>query len=103
SRIRATKKWKHEFEALSFGHLVAANEADREWLIAQLDGRLLDDEQIRSYERSPGEYLPIGALHSLIKRNFAPLATRITSATAREAAALHNLAVARVNLKPART
>jgi uncharacterized protein (DUF885 family) len=103
SRIRATKKWKHEFEALSSGHLVAANEADREWLIAQLDGRLLDDEQIRGYERSPGEYLPIGALHSLIKRNFAPLATRMTSATAREAAALHNLAVARVNLKPTRT
>jgi uncharacterized protein (DUF885 family) len=103
SRIRATKKWKHEFEALPPDHLATANEADREWLIAQLDGRLLDDEQIRAYERSPGEYLPIGALHSLIKRNFAPLEVRMRSATAREAAALHNLAVARVNLKPART
>ncbi len=103
SRIRATKKWKHDFEAPSSGHLVASNEADREWLIAQLDGRLLDAEQIRSYERSPGEYLPIGALHSLIKRNFAVLAARMNSATSRETAALHNLAVARVNLKPART
>jgi len=102
-RIVATRKWKHQFEALSSPDLSAADEADREWLIAQLDGRLLDDEQLRSYERSPGEYLPVGALHSLIKRNFAPLEIRIRSATAREAAALHNLALAWVNLKPDRT
>jgi uncharacterized protein (DUF885 family) len=102
-RIAATKKWKQQFEALSPDHLAAANEADREWLIAQLDGRLLDDEQLRGYERSPDAYLPIGALHSLIKRNFAPLEIRIRSATAREVSALHNLAVARTNLKPART
>jgi uncharacterized protein (DUF885 family) len=102
-RIAATKKWKQQFEALPSDQLAAPNEADREWLIAQLDGRLLDDEQLRSYERSPGDYLPVGALHSLIKRNFAPLEVRIRSATAREVAALHNLAVARVNLKPDRT
>ena len=50
-----------------------ADEADREWLIAQLDGRLLDDEELRGYERAPDDYLPVDALHSLIKRNFAPL------------------------------
>ena len=103
SRIRATKEWKHRFEALGSDHLAAANEADREWLVALLDGRLLDDEQIRSYERSPGEYLPTEALHVLVKRNFAPVETRMRSATTRETAALHNLAEARVNLKPART
>ncbi len=102
-RIRATKKWKHGFEAIQPASLAPANEADREWLIAQLDGRLFDDEEFRGYERSPGTYLPIGALHSLIKRNFAPLEIRLRSATARETAALHNLTVARVNLKPART
>ena len=102
-RIGATKTWKREFEALRPDGLAASNEADREWLIAQLDGRLLDDEVMRGYERSPEEYLPIGALHSLIKRNFAPLETRMRSVTAREAAALHNLVVARVNLKPERT
>jgi len=109
-RIDATKKWKRAFEALvpdhlgfAPDHLAANDEADREWLIAQLDGRLLDDEQLRSYERTPGEYLPVGALHSLIKRNFSPLEKRMPSATAREVGALHNLAVARVNLKPERT
>jgi uncharacterized protein (DUF885 family) len=103
SRIRATKKWKHAFELAASDKLAVAGEADREWLIAQLDGRLLDDEQLRGYERAPGDYLPVGALDSLIKRNFAPLEVRMRSATAREVAALHNLAVARVNLKPART
>ena len=103
SRIRATKEWKHQFEEFGSDHLNAPNEADREWLIAQLDGRLLDDEELRGYERAPDDYLPVDALHSLIKRNFAPLEVRMRSATAREAAALHNLAVARVNLKPART
>ena len=103
SRIRATREWKHEFEVVGPMQLAASNEADREWLIAQLDGRLLDDQELRGYERSPGEYLPVGALHSLIKRNFAPLEIRMHAATAREGAALHNLAVARVNLKPART
>lgn len=110
SRITATKKWKHQFESIvpdhlgfSPDHLAPSDEADREWLIAQLDGRLLDDEQLRGYERSPGEYLPVGALHSLIKRNFAPLEVRMHSATARETASLHNLAAGRVNLKPQRT
>ncbi|HLX38793.1 MAG TPA: DUF885 domain-containing protein, partial [Candidatus Binataceae bacterium] len=63
----------------------------------------LDDETMRGYERSPDEYLSVGALHSLIKRNFAPLEVRMRSAIAREKAALHNLAMARVNLKPDRT
>ncbi|HLI82224.1 MAG TPA: DUF885 domain-containing protein [Candidatus Binataceae bacterium] len=102
-RIAATKKWQREFESVPRDGLPAADEADREWLIAQLDGRLLDDETLRSYERSPGAYLPVGALHSLIKRNFAPLEVRMRAATARETAALHNLALARVNLKAART
>ena len=103
NRIAASKKWKHDFEAIAADHLSADDEADREWLVAQLDGRLLDNEQLRTYERAPGEYLPIDALHSLIKRDFAPLAIRMASATAREVAALHNLAVARANLKPERT
>src|SRR5579871_3312615 len=102
-RISATKEWKHEFEAVAPKHLSAPNEADREWLVAQLDGRLLDDEQLRGYERTPDDYLPIDALLALIKRNFAPLDLRMRSVTARETAALHNLAAARVNLKAART
>lgn len=103
ARIAATKKWKHQFEAFPRDSLAPADEADREWLLAQLDGRLLDDETLRNYERSPETYLPVDGLHSLIKRDFAPLEVRMRSATAREIAALHNLAMARINLKPQRT
>ena len=102
SRMRATKEWKHRFEALASTHLAPPDEADREWLIAQLDDRLFDGEQLRTYERSPDAYLPNEALHILVKRNFAPLEIRMRSATGRETAALHNLAMARLNLKPAR-
>ena len=103
ARIAATKKWKHRFENFPPHNLAPADEADREWLVAQLDGRLLDDETLRSYERAPDAYLPVDGLHSLIKRNFAPLEDRMRSATAREIASLHNLALARVNLKAQRT
>ena len=101
---RRPKNGSIEFEASSPEHLAAADEADREWL-----DRAARRPPARRRSNSaptsarPDEYLPIGALHSLIKRNFAPLEVRMRSATARETAALHNLAVARVNLKPART
>jgi uncharacterized protein (DUF885 family) len=103
SRVRATKEWKQEFEVFRQTHLDRADEADREWLIAQLDGRLLEDEALRSWERSPDDYLPVSTLDSLIKRNFAPLEMRMLSLTAREKAALHNLVVARANLRSDRT
>ncbi len=83
--------------------LDAPDEADREWLLAHLDGELLWNEQIRTYERDPGSYLPTPAINALIKRDFAPLEARMHSVAAREIAALKNLAAARVNLKPSET
>lgn len=102
-QIQHATKWKRDFSAVAPGHLSSAHEADREWLVAQADSELLFNQQIRSYERMPGTYLPTSALNALIKRNFAPLPTRMKSATAREAAALNNLAAARKNLRPERT
>lgn len=102
-RILHATKWKRDFEAFHPDRLSPANEADREWLAAQSDSELLTYDEIRSYQRSPGMYLPTSALDSLIKRNFAPAAERMKSATARERAALANLEAARANLKPERT
>lgn len=102
-RILHATKWKRDFEAIHPDQLSPENEADREWLAAQTDGELLGLEEIRSYERSPGMYLPTSALDSLIKREFAPAAARMKSVTARERAALANLEAARANLKPERT
>ncbi|HYK65553.1 MAG TPA: DUF885 domain-containing protein, partial [Patescibacteria group bacterium] len=81
--------------------LSPANEADRQWLIAHTDGELLWTEQIPSYQRDPDTYLPTSSINALIKREFAPAETRMRSVTAREVAALNNLAAARINLKPA--
>ena len=45
-------------------YLSPANEADREWLMAHLDGELLWTEQIRSYQRDPEMYLPTAAVNA---------------------------------------
>jgi uncharacterized protein (DUF885 family) len=102
-RRHHAQTWKRRFQNVLPDRLSPANEADREWLVAQVDDELLSLEEIRSYERSPSAYLPTDALNSMFKRNFAPLETRMKAVTAREIAGLRNLAAARVNLKAERT
>jgi len=101
--ISHANNWIKKFGADDPHALTASDEADREWLLAHLDGELLWTQQIRTYERDPGSYVPTSAINSLIKRDFAPLPLRMHSVTAREIAALKNLAAARINLKPAET
>lgn len=101
--IRHAKQWLKKFGGDDPSALSPANEADREWLIAQADGELLRVEQLRDYEREPGLYLPTSAINSLIKREFAPAEVRMRSVTAREVAALKNLDAARRVLDPALT
>ncbi len=98
--IHHAKKWIAMFNAHDPKSLSPANEADREWLLAHVDGELLWAEQVRSYQRDPGMYLPTAAVNSLIKREFAPAEKRMRSVTAREIAALRNLEAARRNLQP---
>jgi hypothetical protein len=102
AKIRHAREWKSRFSRLR-GSLSAPNEADREWLIAQMDGDLLWLEEIKSYRNDPDTYMPTAAVDGLIKRDFAPLAQRMRSVTAREQAALINLAQARRNLSPSFT
>ncbi len=101
--ISHAKKWIASFSADDPKSLSPANEADREWLMAHADGELLWTEQVRSYQRDPGMYLPTSSINSLIKREFAPADARMRSVTAREIAALGNLDAARRNLKAALT
>jgi len=101
--IRHAKKWRAVFGADNPKNLSPANEADREWLMAHADGELLWTEQVRSYQRDPGMYLPTSSVNDLIKREFAPADARMRSVTAREVAALGNLDSARRNLKAALT
>jgi uncharacterized protein (DUF885 family) len=101
--VRHASKWKLTFQNIAPKSLSANNEADREWLVARCDGELLWRREVRSYQRDPGMYLPTSAIFGLIQRDFAPAADRMKSVTAREQAALNNLAAARVNLVAGRT
>jgi uncharacterized protein (DUF885 family) len=65
-------RWAKIFRAYDANSLPPNSEADREWLLANIDRELLWTERIRLYERDPGMYLPTAAVYGLIKRNFAP-------------------------------
>src|SRR5262249_43218548 len=65
------KHWAKIFRGFDGNSLPPSSEADREWLLANIDGELLRTESLRSYERDPGMYLPTHAVYDLIKRNFA--------------------------------
>ena len=100
--VSHANRWAKIFHAFDANSLSPHDEADREWLLASIDGELLWTERMRSYERNPGMYLPTAAVHKLILRNFAPARVRMRSVTAREKAGLANLRAARAYLKPER-
>ncbi len=102
NKIRYAREWMARFSRLHAA-LSPPNEADREWLVAQLDGELLWAEEVKSYRRDPDAYMPTAAIYSLINRDFAPPAQRMRAVTARERAAVGNLEQARHNLSPAAT
>jgi uncharacterized protein (DUF885 family) len=102
AKIRHARVWKARFSRLH-DQLSPPNEADREWLIAHLDGDLLWNEEVKVYSSDPDFYMPTAAIYSLINRDFAPPADRMRAVTARERAALGNLKQARDNLDPAAT
>src|SRR5207248_8249805 len=100
--VSHARHWNKIFRAFDRNSLLPKSETDREWLLANIDGELLRTESLRSYERDPGMYLPTRAVNELIKRNFAPAEVRMRLVTAREKAALANLAAARTNLRAER-
>jgi len=100
--VSHANRWAKIFRTFDDNSLTPNSEADREWLLANIDEELLWNERVRSYERDPGMYLPTAAVYELIQRNFAPRRVRMRSVTAREKAALANLRAARANLKPER-
>ncbi len=102
AKIRHARMWKARFSRLH-AQLSPPNEADREWLIAHLDGDLLWNEEVKLYTSDPDFYMPTAAIYSLINRDFAPPADRMRAVTARERAALGNLEQAGHNLSPAAT
>jgi uncharacterized protein (DUF885 family) len=100
ARIQRALEWKERFSRIDPATLSPAAEADREWLLANCDGDLLDDQEIRTYQRQPAIYLPTPGIYALLERDFAPLAKRMSLVAAREQASLKNFQAARDNLVP---
>jgi uncharacterized protein (DUF885 family) len=102
-RLEHALAWRKKFSSIDAKTLSPHEQVDREWLLARIDGEFLRETEWKTARVNPGSYLPTAALYGLIKRDFAPAAERIRLATAREHAALANLAAARAMLTPQET
>jgi len=85
------------FDARALSPFVAA---DRELLLAQIRGQLLELETIRPWEKNPDLYSSgaAGAIFVIMSRNYAPAAERLKSVIARERLIPRMLQSARENL-----
>jgi uncharacterized protein (DUF885 family) len=95
------RRFLKEFENFDPRSLDAATRADRDLVIANIRGALLEQAEIRTWEKDPDSYssgLTFSAF-TLMSRKFAPPAERLASLIARERQMPKALAEARKNLK----
>lgn len=88
------------FAGIDPAGLAPGDRDDREVLISAIKGRLLDLETIGYWRKDPGRYsgAAIGAVFSLVHRDFAPPAERLRSVIDRERLIPGLLAAGRANL-----
>ncbi len=100
AEIKALKQARGKIEGFSGNGLTAEQQADRELVLHEIDGRLLELEQIRQWERNPDRYAG-GITYSvflIMSRNFAPPEERLRSVIARERLMPKVFEAARANL-----
>ncbi|MCA1825469.1 MAG: DUF885 domain-containing protein [Myxococcales bacterium] len=85
TRIAELKDALARLQAIRRGPLSFDEDIDAQLIEYQIRGTLLDQEQIRLWERSPMGYvsLPGGSIDGLMKRDFAPARGRLESVIAR--------------------
>ncbi|MFZ3210877.1 MAG: DUF885 domain-containing protein [Terriglobales bacterium] len=101
AEIKAMKQARGKIEGFSATGLTAEQQADRELVLHEIDGRLLELEHIRQWERNPDRYTG-GITYSvflIMSRNFAPPEERLRSVIARERLMPKVFEAARANLK----
>ncbi len=100
SQVAALKKFEGEVEAFGARGLSSTVAADRELVLSQIRGTLLELEQIRPWQKNPDTYSSgiSVAVFTIMSRNYAPPAERLRSVIARERLALSVLESARRNL-----
>ncbi len=74
---------------------------DHSIFVSRLQGNVLELDTVRGWERNPNYYTAVasGAIYGLVKRDFAPLDTRLRAINARLALVPRVFADARANLK----
>jgi uncharacterized protein (DUF885 family) len=96
----ALKSFLPKLDKAQSASLSQQDSGDLEFVRSQIQGRLLELEQVRMWERDPDAYAsaPAYSLFLLIKRNFAPPETRLRSVISREEQIPAALQAARRNL-----
>ena len=99
--VAALHAWEKKISAIDPSALDAEPAADREILLNQIRGSLLQLEVIRAWEKNPDNYSSgiTGSIFSLMERPYAPVDTRLRAAIAREKQMPQVFAEARANLK----
>jgi uncharacterized protein (DUF885 family) len=100
AQVGELKKFEAEVEAFGSRGLSPTAASDRELVLSQIRGTLLELEQIRPWEKNPDTYSSgiSGAVFTIMSRNYAPPAERLRSVVAREKLGLQLLQSARQNL-----
>ncbi|HEY7387782.1 MAG TPA: DUF885 domain-containing protein [Bryobacteraceae bacterium] len=100
-QIAALKKWDGQIRGFGARGLSDYATADRELMLAQIEGSLLGLESIRMWEKNPDSYSSgiTNAIFVVMSRNFAPAAERLKAVIARERLIPRVFTSARENLK----
>jgi uncharacterized protein (DUF885 family) len=101
AEIAALKRFEGEVRSFDPHGLSPGIAADRELVLAQIQGQLLELETIRPWEKDPDEYSSgaTSAIFTIMSRSFAPPAERLKSTIARERLIPRVFQSARENLK----
>ena len=99
--IAALKKWDGEIRGFGGRGLSDSAVADRELMLAQIEGSILNLETIRMWEKNPDNYSSYitNAIFVVMSRKFAPAQERLKSVIARERQIPRMFVSARENLK----
>jgi uncharacterized protein (DUF885 family) len=98
--IARVKSAQARLRAIDGAKLSPLDRDDRDVLLGEMDGQLLQDETIQGWRHDPGTYVNLitTAAFQLIERDFAPLPERMENIVARENAMPHLFAEAKANL-----
>jgi uncharacterized protein (DUF885 family) len=100
-RVASLKALQTRLDKLRAGMLTAGDAIDAEVLDGAIKSELLELETLRSWRHNPMGYVggPAGSIDGLIKRDFAPAATRLRSVIARLKAAPSMFEALRANVE----